>query len=140
MRRPWNAKLKVLCWKIGDSFCKFHNHDDCLYGHVYAARKKHEVRRNEAGLNRETAEKTLVDRVIKDVKTRARYEAGYLPDGRLARSSRRVAIKLFLSHYWSVAYWEQYHTLPPKPFVLAAQGELHTRYIPPAGYEEVFRY
>jgi hypothetical protein len=21
-KRPWNAKLKVLCWKIGDSFCK----------------------------------------------------------------------------------------------------------------------
>jgi transposase len=25
-KRPWNAKLKVLCWKAGDSFCKFHNH------------------------------------------------------------------------------------------------------------------
>jgi hypothetical protein len=140
MKRPWNAQLKVLCWKIGDSFCKLHNHDDCLYGHVYAARKQQEVARNEAGQFREQAEKTLANRVIRDPRTRVRYEMGQLPDGRLELRARRVAVKLFLSHYWAVGYWEAHHTLPPKPYILAAQGELHTRYIPPPGYEEVFRY
>src|SRR5262245_19818712 len=47
-KRPWNARFKELCWKIGDSFCKFHNHERCLYGHLYAARKQLEVERNEA--------------------------------------------------------------------------------------------
>jgi hypothetical protein len=138
-KRPWNAALKVVAWKLGDSFVKFHNHKDCLYGHIYAARKRLEVERNEAYAFRPLAEKTLANKKIKDVATRKIYEAGQLPAGRLELRARRVATKLFLSHYWNVAYYEEYHRLPAaQPYIFAKDPTLHTQYIPPPGYEEVF--
>lgn len=45
-KRPWNADLKVLCWKIGDSFVKFSGKEDCFYGHLYKQRKVYEVERD----------------------------------------------------------------------------------------------
>jgi len=137
-KRPWNAALKVLCWKCGDSFCKFHNHPNCFYGHIYAARKVLEVERNAAGQFRALAEKTLAERHIQDKATRAVYEAGQLPAGRLELRARRVAVKLFLSHYWEVAYWEHYHTMPRSPYIQAKEPLLHRHYVPPPGYEGVF--
>lgn len=137
-KRPWNANLKVLNWKIGDSFCKFHNHEKCFYGHIYAARKQLEVERNEAGRFRDQAEKTLATRVIKDTATRAIYEAGKLPAGRLELRARRVAVKLFLSHYWQVAFYEHYKTLPRGPYINTKEPLMHSHYIPPPGYEDVF--
>lgn len=47
-RRPYNAKLKVLCWKIGESFKKFSNNEKCFYGKIYRERKQYEVDRNDA--------------------------------------------------------------------------------------------
>lgn len=47
-KRPHNAKLKVLCWKIGESFKKFSGRDDCYYGKLYQQRKTYEVERDEA--------------------------------------------------------------------------------------------
>lgn len=138
--RPWNSKLKNLRWKIGDSFMKFHNHKDCIYGHLYAARKQLEVQRNAAGLFREQAEKTLATRNIRDKATRAIYEAGQLPAGRLELRAERVAVKRFLAHYWSVAYYEHYGKIPPRPYILAAQPGIHTHYVPPPGYENILVY
>jgi hypothetical protein len=137
-KRPYNANLKVLVWKIGDSFMKFHNHERCVYGHIYAARKAQEVARNGAGAFSALAAQTLLERQIKDKETRAIYEAGQLPAGRLELRAERYARKLFLAHYWQVAYWEHFHALPPAPYILVAQGKLHTHYLPPPGYEEIF--
>lgn len=50
-RRPWNAALKTLCWKAGQSFMKFSNQDECVYGRLYRERKAQEVTRNESGGN-----------------------------------------------------------------------------------------
>lgn len=47
-KRPHNAKLKVLCWKIGESFKKFSGRDECAYGKLYQQRKAYEVERDEA--------------------------------------------------------------------------------------------
>ena len=47
-KRPWNADLKVLCWKIGDSFVKFSGRDDCFYGQIYKQRKIYELDRDNA--------------------------------------------------------------------------------------------
>ena len=54
-RRPWNAALKTLCWKAGQSFMKFSNDDKCFYGHLYRQRKQQEIARNLTGLNYQTA-------------------------------------------------------------------------------------
>lgn len=49
-RCPWNARLKVLCWKIGESFVKTQNHEDGYYGHVFENRKAMEVSNNLCGV------------------------------------------------------------------------------------------
>src|SRR5262245_9040916 len=47
-KRPWNASLKTLCWKIGESFVKFSNHKNDIYGQIWLARKEKIIRQNEA--------------------------------------------------------------------------------------------
>lgn len=46
-KRPWNADLKVICWKIGQSFMKVSGRDDAFYGQLYKQRKQYEINRNE---------------------------------------------------------------------------------------------
>jgi hypothetical protein len=135
-KRPWNARLKTLAWKIGDSFTKFHNRDECFYGHIYAARKQLEVARNEAGRFRDQARQALAERAIKDPATRAIYAAGKLPAGRLELRARRVAVKNFLSHYWEVAYFEHYGRVPPLPYIVLNDPEAHGHYVCAPGYED----
>ena len=47
--RPWNAKLKTIFWKIGESFAKQSNHEKDIYGKVYQIRKASEWKKNIAG-------------------------------------------------------------------------------------------
>ena len=49
-KRPWNASLKVICWKAGESFVKVSNNKNDIYGHFYAQRKEYENERNDAVL------------------------------------------------------------------------------------------
>ena len=58
-KRPWNASLKTLSWKIGQSFMKFSGKEECSYGAAYKARKEYEVERNERGDNAEAAARAL---------------------------------------------------------------------------------
>jgi hypothetical protein len=127
-RRPWNARLKVLCWKIGESFKKFHNREACFYGHIYSARKELEVERNERGDFAETARVTLEAKNIRAKETRECYDAGKLPPGRLDLRATRYATKLFLSHWWQVAYIVHYGEQPAKPWILEQGG--HADIIP----------
>ena len=48
-KRPWNARLKTLCWLMGQSFEKVSNKEDSLYGKLYKERKAKEWARNVAG-------------------------------------------------------------------------------------------
>ena len=131
-KRPWNASLKVLCWKIGDSFVKTSNHPKSYYGPIYRARKELEEQRNAEGLFAEQAATTLAAKKIKDAATRAVYEAGRLPAGRLDLRARRVAVKLFLSHYFEVGYELHHGTKPPAPYVFAIAK--HAHYLPPPNW------
>ncbi len=54
-KRPWNADLKKICWKIGDSFVKQSSHPRAYYGPLYRARKAYEWERNLDGTMREQA-------------------------------------------------------------------------------------
>ena len=127
-KRPWNADLKVLCWKIGDSFVKFSGRKDCFYGQVYRSRKAFELERDAAGGHAQQAAETLERRNIRDKETRAIYEAGRLPAGRLDLRARRVAVKLFLSHWHAEAYRQHFGTEPPLPYAITQLG--HGHYIP----------
>jgi hypothetical protein len=121
-KRDWNADLKVLCWKLGDSFVKLYNHERCYYGHLYRERKELEVKRDQNGYNAITAKKTLEEKNIQDKATRATYESGHLPDGRLDQRARRYAVKRFLTAYFEAAWVMHYNTEPPDPWIVEHGG------------------
>lgn len=131
-KRPYNADLKVLCWKLGDSFVKQSSRESDVYGHVYRERKELEVKRDAEGYNEETARETLAKRRIGDAETRKTYESGRLPAGRLDLRARRYAVKLFLSHYQWVAWESTYNTKPPMPYIIQHGG--HTDFIAPPNW------
>jgi hypothetical protein len=123
-KRPYNAKLKVLCFKIGDSFVKFHNHENCYYGHLYAQRKAQEIERNDAGLFREQAEATMEKKRITEPETKAWYDRGLLPPGRIEFRARRYAVKLFLAHFQQVLR-ESHNLEVPNPYAIEHLGHVH---------------
>lgn len=130
-RRPWNADLKVTCWKLGDSFVKTSGGDKPgFYGQIYRERKLLEVARNDAGSFADQAAESLKKRKISDAALKATYEAGRLPAGRLELRARRYAVKLFLAGFHEVAYVEQYDKLPPMPYVLTLPNHTH-EVVPP---------
>jgi len=131
-KRPWNARLKVLCWKLGESFKKTSGHAESIYGKVYQERKALEVSRNLAGTFADQAAATLEAKKIRDKATRAKYDAGLLPDGRLDLRAMRYAVKLFLSHYHHVAYEVRFNESPPKPYILTRPE--HAHFIAPPGW------
>lgn len=60
--RPWNARLKVVTWKIGESFVKVKNRDNDVYGHIYDARKALETERNLRGEYADQAARILTEK------------------------------------------------------------------------------
>ena len=79
-KRPWNASLKTLCWKIGESFVKVSGKPEAFYGKLYLQRKAIEIVNNEAGKFREQAAAKLRDfNIGKDTDARAWYEGRFMP-------------------------------------------------------------
>lgn len=131
--RPWNARLKVLTWKLGESFVKVQNHPKDVYGKVYAARKAEEAAKNAQGAYAEQAKEKLARyRIGKDTEAYKWYSQGKLPPGHLHARAKRYAVKLFLAHYHHVAYELQYGKAPPKPYILTQPG--HTHFIAPPNW------
>ena len=125
-RRPWNAQLKVLCWKIGQSFMKFSGDPDCFYGQLYRQRKAYEQARNVAG-NPAIAEAVAagLGRVSKATDAYKHFSAGVLPPAQIDARARRWAVKLFLAHLHDEWYRRHFGEEPPKPYALAILGHAH---------------
>jgi len=131
--RPWNARMKVLCWKIGQSFVKVSGRDDAFYGRLWAERKALEVQNNEAGLYAEQAALALTKaKYGKDTDAYKCYIQGKLPPAHVQARSERWAVKLFLSHWWEVAYEVTYGEKAPEPYPIAILG--HADRIPVPGW------
>lgn len=130
-KRPWNATLKVLCWKIGESFVKVSGGDEPgYYGLVYKKRKEFELERNERGELADQAKQALErKRFRKDTEARKHYEAGHLPPAHIHRRATRYAVKLFLSHLHHKWYEHHFGSPPPKPYVINQLG--HGHYVAP---------
>ena len=129
-KRPWNASLKTLCWKIGQSFVKVSNNDKDVYGKIYKKRKEYEMAKNEAGDYAEQAKQKLERfKIGKDTEAYKYYSEGKLPPAHIQQRAERYAVKMFLSHLHEVWYREHYGTEPPKPFVISQLG--HAHYIAP---------
>jgi len=127
-KRPWNADLKTLCWKIGQSFMKFSNRDECYYGHKYREQKAKYIERNESGLYRERAAE-LAPKFGHTTDARRHLSGGKLPPAHIDAMARRWAVKLFLAHMHEVWYELELGRKPPLPYPIAILG--HAHYIPP---------
>ena len=127
-KRPWNAALKVLLWKCGQSFMKVSNNEKDFYGKIYRKEKDLLTVRNERGDFKLDAEAGLL-KYGKNTEAYKHCKAGRLPLAQIDARARRKAIKLFVSHWHEVAYRYRYGKLPPKPYIIAIGG--HAHYIPP---------
>lgn len=129
-RRPFNAKLKVVCWKAGESFVKVSGSEDAFYGQIYAQRKALEVARNDQLAFKDQAEHVLATKKIgKDTEAYKAYSVGKLPPAHIHARAKRYAVKLLLAHLHDVWFRHEFGTAPPKPYVLEHMG--HAHYIPP---------
>ncbi len=125
-RRPWNAALKTLCWKIGESFVKVSGDEDALYAQIYVKRKAQEVERNAAGEFAEQAKQILAEKKFgKTTEAFKAYNIGQLPPAHLHARAKRYAVKLFLSHYHETAYRLHFGFDPPLPYPIAILGHAH---------------
>lgn len=128
-KRPWNADLKTLFWKIGESFVKVSSNERDFYGHYYAARKAEMMELNERGEFKESAANILATKNFRDdTGAKAALLAGKLPQAQIHARAKRLAVKLFLSHWYEVVYKEKHGQWPAKPWIIVHGG--HVDYIP----------
>ena len=127
-KRPWNARLKVLCWKLGESFVKVSGHDDAYYGKIYAARKEQEVARNESGdFADQAAHKLETTNIGKATDAYKAYIEGRLPPAHIYSRAKRYAVKMFLSDLHYVWFKHAFQREPPRPYVEEHLGHVHIR-------------
>lgn len=125
-KRPWNAALKTLCWKIGESFVKVSGNEEAFYGRIYRERKAFEIARNESGVLAGQATAMLERKKFgKETDARKHYEAGRLPPAHIHARAKRYAVKLFLAHYHEVGYELMYGVKAPLPYPVAHGGHVH---------------
>lgn len=130
-KRPWNAKLKVVCWKLGESFVKSCNNPESFYGTVYKTRKAFEEAKNERGDFADQAAAALAGkRYGKATEAYKAYSVGKLPPAHIHARAKRYAVKLFLSGWHEVAWFAEYGKLPPKPWIMNRPEHTHL-VIPP---------
>lgn len=132
-RRPFNAALKTLCWKIGESFVKQSGREKDIYGKLYLQRKEIENAKNEAGLFADQAALKLEKfNIGKKTDAYKWYKEGKLPPAHIHARSKRWAVKIFLSHLHHVWFEWHYGKKPPNAFAIEHLG--HAHYIEPPFY------
>lgn len=126
-KRPWNADLKTLMWKVGESFVKVSGGEEPgYYGLVYKSRKEFEQERNDSGALAEQAKAALAKKNFRaDTQAKKFYLEGKLPPAHVHRRATRYAVKRFLSDLHTAWYWEHYKTLAPLPYVITHGGHAH---------------
>lgn len=130
-KRPWNAELKTLCYKIGESFVKTSNKEDSVYGKMYKERKLWETAKNDRGEYAHAAAKELATKNYSaGTVTRKALDSGKLSAGHIHARARRYAVKMFLSHLHEVMYITILGQKPPMPFAIAHLNHAHMVAVP----------
>lgn len=128
-KRPYNAKMKTLCWKLGQSFVKVSNNPNDIYGKIYQSRKAYETEKNERGDYKEQAF-AKAEKVGKGTIAYTFYKVGKLPPAHIQARAERYAVRIFLSHLHHVMYLNEYGVEPPKPFAISILGHAHEIPVP----------
>jgi hypothetical protein len=125
-KRPFNGQLKVLCWKIGQSFMKFSGDEKCIYGAVYREHKAKYVGRNDSGEYAARAAEILTEKNwSKSTDAFKHLSGGKLPPAQIDARARRYAVKLFLSHLHCVWWFLEHGELPAAPYAIAHREHTH---------------
>ncbi len=131
--RPWNARLKTLCWKLGESFVKVSGKEGSFYGRFYAERYAEYTARNErkeyAAVARET--------IAKYSKATQAYKAlsqDMLPKAQIFMRAKRITVKMFLSHLYEQWQRKVANIRPERPWIIAHGG--HSDYVAPPEKEK----
>jgi hypothetical protein len=142
-KRPWNARLKLLAWKAGQSFVKFAANERCYYGHLYTVRRELEDLRNARGDYANEAVHVLLTRNFrsmantrmknatdaekeKEIQTTVSwYKKGMFPPGRIQLRATRYACTIFLSHLHDVMFFNTYNHAAPRPYVYDYRDHAH---------------
>ncbi len=133
-KRPFNADLKVLFWKIGQSFLKFSGQEECYYGRLLKERWELEKQRNEQLLFKDQAVAKLQKfNIGKSTDAYKAYSIGKLPPAHILQRSCRYATKIFLAHWHHVAWESEFGQPPVKPYVFDHLPG-HTGYIAPPNW------
>lgn len=123
-KRPHNAALKTLCWKVGQSFMKFSGAEECVYGAWYRHAKARYVKLNESGAYAEQAA-ALLPKFAKTTEAHGHLSAGNLPPAQIDARARRWAVKLFLAHMHGEWHQRHYGRPAPLPYAIAFGGHAH---------------
>lgn len=125
-KRPWNAELKTLCWKVGESFVKNKSRPTDVYGKLYDQRKAYEIERNESGELADQAAAALERKKIGQATDAYKhYAGGKLPPAQIHARATRWTVKLFLSHFHAVWYELTFGQKPAAPYAIAQLGHAH---------------
>jgi len=125
-KRPWNASLKVVCWKIGESFVKVSGNEKSLYGRIYRERRALETAKNEELAYKDQAEAALARKNYKkSTEAYKSYIKGMLPSKHIMNRAQRYAVKLFLSHLFAYWYEKEYGKKAPAPYCFEHLGHIH---------------
>lgn len=125
-KRPWNASLKTLCWKIGESFVKVSGNKNDVYGKIYKERKECEMAANNDFAFEDQAKRKLEKyNISKDTDAYGYYVKGMLPPAHIHARAKRYAVKLFLAHWHEMAYISHYGEKPPSPYAIGILGHAH---------------
>lgn len=129
MKRPHNAKLKVLLWKAGESFVKVSNKEADYYGKIYKEWKEIYIQRNEAGEYAGQCQEILEKKKFnKSTDAYKAYIEGKLPPAHIQARAKRKAVQMFVSHWFEVAYFYKHGTFCPALPYIIEQG--HSGYVP----------
>ena len=131
MRCPWNADLKALCLKVGESIAR-PGDDGEFYRRLYLQRQTQEAAANHAGRFADQAQRKLAHfKSTGNANARTSYSQGKLPPTHVQARAKRWVVKLFLSHYHEVAL-RLSGQAPVKPF--GTEVLSGSRYIPPPNF------
>lgn len=130
-KRPYNASLKQVVWKIGESFSRQRGKDS-FYAEKLRERKEYETAKNEAGEYASRAVEIMERKGYrKETGAWKHLEAGQLPPSMIESRVRRWTAKLFLAHFWEK--WRELEGLSvPLPYPIAHQDHVH-KIDPPEG-------
>lgn len=114
---PYNAELKTLLWKLGESFVKVSNRPQSVYGMIYKQKKLSEREKNERKVFADQAENKLATcNIGKKTDAYKAYSQGMLPDAHIHSRATRFAVKIFISHLFEEMYRVEYNSEPPRNY------------------------